>query len=330
MKQISNDSGEVVGAVVRRCPSLPRGRSILAWGLGLVFLPGCGAHMAGGRGLPALREPTRLNCLVLSVGGPDGVAHLGAIRALRDARVPIGCVVGNSMGAVVGALYASAPGADTTQRYRAFAGDYVAAAHAEASDSGGLLGALGAVVGLATGGVGWAVAGALGGYAAGASSVRPADHQRLVRVLDRTLQRAQIEALPLPFVTMYQVPGGRMMVERRGPTAAAVGASAANPFVFQHLDVRTMRQLDPGLDRLARVPSDQACIEHPGARLIVINVTEGEPLLTNGHACEIVHVRVRVTPMTPQAALQLGPEFDRAVEEGRVATQAALDGYSSP
>lgn len=58
----------------------------------------------------------REHCLVLPAGGPAGVAHLGAIEALREARVPIACVVGTSMGAVVGALYASSPQADTTAR----------------------------------------------------------------------------------------------------------------------------------------------------------------------------------------------------------------------
>ena len=75
----------------------------------------CGARQR--HGLDALQHPARENCLVLSAGGPAGVAHLGAIEALREARVPITCVVGTSMGAVVGALYASSPQADTTARF---------------------------------------------------------------------------------------------------------------------------------------------------------------------------------------------------------------------
>src|SRR6266498_3696375 len=67
------------------------------------------------------RRPT---CLVLSVGGADGVAHLGAVAALKAARLPVAAVVGNSMGAVVGALYASAPAEDTEQRFRALVRAY--------------------------------------------------------------------------------------------------------------------------------------------------------------------------------------------------------------
>src|SRR5437016_654118 len=66
----------------------------------------------------------RRTCLVLSVGGPAGVAHIGAIAAVKEAHVPIDCVVGNSMGALVGSLYATAPGEDVDARFRAFIGAY--------------------------------------------------------------------------------------------------------------------------------------------------------------------------------------------------------------
>jgi NTE family protein len=46
-------------------------------------------------------------CLVLSGGGALGAAHVGVIRVLEDAGVPVDCVVGTSMGAIVGALYAT-------------------------------------------------------------------------------------------------------------------------------------------------------------------------------------------------------------------------------
>ncbi len=46
-------------------------------------------------------------CLVLSGGGARGMAHLGVIRVLERERVPIDCIVGTSMGAVIGSLYAS-------------------------------------------------------------------------------------------------------------------------------------------------------------------------------------------------------------------------------
>ena len=44
--------------------------------------------------------------LVLSGGGAKGIGHIGVIQALEDAAIPIDYIVGTSMGAVVGSLYA--------------------------------------------------------------------------------------------------------------------------------------------------------------------------------------------------------------------------------
>lgn len=43
--------------------------------------------------------------LVLSGGGAKGIAHVGVIKALEDNGIPIDCVTGTSMGAIVGSLY---------------------------------------------------------------------------------------------------------------------------------------------------------------------------------------------------------------------------------
>ena len=46
-------------------------------------------------------------CLALGGGGTRGVAHLGVIQVLEELQVPVDCIVGTSMGAVVGGLYAA-------------------------------------------------------------------------------------------------------------------------------------------------------------------------------------------------------------------------------
>lgn len=46
-------------------------------------------------------------CLVLSGGGARGAAHVGVIKVLEEYRIPIDCIAGTSMGALVGAAYAS-------------------------------------------------------------------------------------------------------------------------------------------------------------------------------------------------------------------------------
>jgi len=43
--------------------------------------------------------------LVLSGGGAKGVAHIGVLKVLEEAGIPIDCIAGTSMGAIVGGLY---------------------------------------------------------------------------------------------------------------------------------------------------------------------------------------------------------------------------------
>lgn len=50
--------------------------------------------------------------LVLSGGGAKGLAHIGALKVIEDAGVTIDYIGGTSMGAIVGALYASGYSAD--------------------------------------------------------------------------------------------------------------------------------------------------------------------------------------------------------------------------
>ena len=45
--------------------------------------------------------------LVLSGGGARGIAHIGVLKVLEEMRVPIDCIAGTSMGAIVGGLYAA-------------------------------------------------------------------------------------------------------------------------------------------------------------------------------------------------------------------------------
>jgi NTE family protein len=57
---------------------------------------------------PPQTDPARPRIgLVLSGGGARGFAHVGVLKVLRELRVPIDCIAGTSVGAIVGGLYAS-------------------------------------------------------------------------------------------------------------------------------------------------------------------------------------------------------------------------------
>jgi NTE family protein len=55
-------------------------------------------------------------CLVLSGGGARGVAHIGVLKILEQMRVPIDCIVGTSMGSIVGGAYAAGVSPQTMER----------------------------------------------------------------------------------------------------------------------------------------------------------------------------------------------------------------------
>ena len=50
--------------------------------------------------------------LVLGGGGAKGAAHVGVLKVLEELNVPVHCIVGTSIGAIVGGLYATGTRAD--------------------------------------------------------------------------------------------------------------------------------------------------------------------------------------------------------------------------
>jgi len=48
--------------------------------------------------------------LALSGGGARGLAHIGVLKVLEELRVPVHCVTGTSMGAIVAGSFASGTG----------------------------------------------------------------------------------------------------------------------------------------------------------------------------------------------------------------------------
>src|SRR5688572_15303684 len=81
----------------------PRARLSLAAAMALLG-PLCGA---AAQDAPAAATSRPRIGLVLAGGGAKGAAHIGVLRVLEDLRVPVDCVVGTSMGALVGATFAT-------------------------------------------------------------------------------------------------------------------------------------------------------------------------------------------------------------------------------
>ena len=54
--------------------------------------------------------------IVLGGGGARGFAHIGVLKVLKDENIPIDIIVGNSIGALVGAMYASGAPAESIEK----------------------------------------------------------------------------------------------------------------------------------------------------------------------------------------------------------------------
>ena len=54
--------------------------------------------------------------LALGGGGARGIAHISVLRKLEELHIPIDCIAGTSMGALVGAMYASGMSVDEIEK----------------------------------------------------------------------------------------------------------------------------------------------------------------------------------------------------------------------
>jgi len=295
----------------------------VVWVLLAVLAGGC-AHDP-----PRFDPARRPTILVLSVGGPDGVAHLGAVQAVRDARLPVAAVVGNSMGALVGALYASAPQADTAARWQLLLDRYERATTRAKLVSGVALGvAFGAVAAAASDGELLPTVGAAaGGLLLGAAATSDLDQRRLVRAMNGVFAGARVESTPIRFVTFHhrvRGSGVELAAVTSGDLAEAVGASLANPLLFADVDVRAGAPLDPGADRAAAVPVEDACRLFPGSNILAINVTGRPAFYSAAMTCPLREVRLAPAGLGPQELRRPGPRFQQVVAAARAATGQAL------
>ena len=259
-------------------------------------------------------------CLVLSVGEAGGVAHIGAIDALKDAGIRPDCVAGNSVGAVIAGLYASAPEAELKPRFQKLIGKYKEMALEQARGRPGLAALFSGVL-----------AGGIGGTALGSTAsivtVEKIDRERFTGALDAVFEHVSIEALPVPFATWYQTLSGNGMgpytTATKGPLAAAVSCSANNPLIFKQ-DIANATCLDPGTDRPARIPVDESCTTFRPARIIAMNVTAAPAFLGRQMNCDLQEIMIPANDV-PQSAMQgEGPAFERAYMIGYQTTKKWL------
>jgi NTE family protein len=165
---------------------------------------------------PADAKPPRV-ALVLGGGGARGFAHVGVIRVLEDAGVPIELVVGTSVGSLVGALYAGQTNSYELERLARGLerGDFFDFSLAPALFGRGL-----------------------------------ASGDRLERFVRERVGVERIEQLRIPYAAIAtDLTTGEAVVLRSGDVARAVRASSAIPGVFEPVELDGRVLVDGGVAR---------------------------------------------------------------------------------
>jgi NTE family protein len=86
--------------------------------LAVVVALALGAADVRGAHATSANDPARPRIgLVLAGGGAKGGAHVGVLKVLEEARVPVDCIAGTSMGALIGAGYASGIPAQDLEKF---------------------------------------------------------------------------------------------------------------------------------------------------------------------------------------------------------------------
>lgn len=183
-------------------------------------------------------HPPRV-ALVLGGGAARGFAHVGVLRVLEDASIPVELIVGTSVGSLVGALYADGYNARELEHLsrELDRGDFFDFGIAPALFGTGL--------------------------ASGA---------RLERWMEDHLRAREIEQLAIPYAAVAtDLDDGSAVVLDRGEIARAVRASSAIPGVFEPVELDGRLLVDGGV--VANLPVTIA--RDLGADVVIaVDVTE--------------------------------------------------------
>jgi NTE family protein len=213
--------------------------------------------------LPADAPQRPRICLALSGGGARGYAHIGVLRELEKLHVPIDCIAGTSMGAVVGALYASGMTADQIEHALAqFNLSDVAFDHeerqnlAQSAREDNLLYPIGVPVGFGD-----------GQFKLSTGLVQGNKLSALLRqYMGQIPGDIDFDRLPIPYrAVATDLETGERVVLHKGPLPLAVRASMAVPGLFSPVVIDGRTLIDGGTT--SNLPIDVA--RQMGADIVI-------------------------------------------------------------
>jgi NTE family protein len=273
--------------------------------------------------------------LALGGGGARGLAHVGVLQVLEEHDIPIGLIVGSSMGAIVGGAYAQDPHAETlrkriVQYIQSREEDEERVAHRVMHSPEGRFSR-------------WA--NSLRQYHSLTRDLQQSsllDQEPLRRTISSLLEDTLIEQAKIPFSAVaVDLLLGEVVILDRGPIREAVEASAAIPGVFPPAKWNDRLLVDGGVSSL--VPVEEA---HRLEASVVIAVdvsqsVEQEPAPERGidllfRADEIARAHLKELQLR-QADLvirpQIGPaqwfefaHFEQIIASGEKAARESLEG----
>lgn len=289
---------------------------------------------------PEATPATPRTCLVLGGGGARGAAHIGLLKVLEREHVQVDCIVGTSMGAIVGGLYAAGYKADEIEAVLTRI-DWKDIFHDKPSRDARSMRRK-------QEDLRW-----LGGVEVGVHDGKIAFPRGLVqgqklqlllrRLLLSTWQVENFDDLPIPFRAIAtDIVTGEKVVFSEGDLAVAIRASMSVPAAFEPIRVDGRLLVDGGV--VDNVPVDEA--RKLGAQRMIVSRV-GSPLLTEDSldsplaithqmmsALTMREVEAQLASLGPQDLLirpELGTmgseQFDRAgyaVGVGQAAAEANL------
>lgn len=269
---------------------------LLATGAALAWAGRLAAQDSAGAALARSCAPAK-TALVLSGGGAKGLAHIGVLRVLDSLGVKPDIIVGTSVGAVVGGIYASG--------YSARALDSIARSFPLSSALRSRLArAPNELRGLDPL-VMW-VQGKRGLSIQSPSVQEPEVNAMLDAVLLRgnVIARGDFDSLPIPFRAIAaRISDRGMVVFRSGDLARAVRASMSIPLVFSPVLVDGEYLVDGGL--VANVPIEVA--RQAGATRLIVSDVGGTRDSLDYTSALVIAERL-VTFLATQPRPPLGPE----------------------
>lgn len=178
--------------------------------------------------------------LVLGGGGARGIAHLGVIKVLHDAGVPIDLIAGTSAGSIMGAIYADQGDADTAMNIVSELGFWDIGDIQNIPNSTGIM-----------------------------------DSYHLEKFLLKNMEARDFSQLKIPLiVATTDLQTGNTYFIDAGPIAPAVAASAAVPALFTPITLYHHILIDGGMTDPIAV--DAVKPYHPKI-IIAVNVSQELP-----------------------------------------------------